>query len=101
MTPKQIIKFLNKKGLEHGDVVTFRVENQISGGYYGPNIGILILEDCNKPFILCTHSEKALHMSIDEGYDAYSGTIEKFKVPVQTLDDGALFNPEWLDNIKG
>lgn len=101
MTPKQIIKFLNKKGLGHGDVVSFRVENQISGGYIGPTLGTLILEDCIKPFILCDHQGKVLHMSIDEGYDAYAGSIQKRFEHYQILDDGAIFNPKWFDNIKG
>lgn len=99
MTPKQKIEFLKKRGLEHGDVVSFRVENQISGGYMGPNHGILILENCKKPFILCTGKDRALHMSIDEGYDAYVGSIQKPIEPYQILEDGAVFDSKWIDKL--
>lgn len=99
MTPKQMIKFLKKKDLKHGDVVSFRVENQISGGYIGPTYGILILEDCIHPYILCNFKDQALHMSIDEGYDAYVGSIQKLIEPYQIFEDGTVFDPKWIDKL--
>ena len=61
-----------KKGIKKGDKVCFSVENQWSGGYYGPTTGILHREK-GEWFIIT----KAGIMTIGKGYDAYYGSIEK------------------------
>lgn len=73
---KQKIKCLKEKGLKHLDMVNFKVENQISGGWRGPNQGRLILEGEGAPYI---DIGRFGIVTINEGYDAYIGTIEKIQ----------------------
>jgi hypothetical protein len=78
MTPKQKISFLKKKGLNHGDMVNFRVENQISGLWCGPTQAKLVLEGKEAPYLEAGGPK----ITINEGYDAYLHTIEKVCEPM-------------------
>lgn len=63
------IKFLKSKGLNHGDEVTFRVENQ--DVWTWPTWGTLnMMKD--EPFI----ETRRGNVSINNGYDAYINSIE-------------------------
>lgn len=65
---------LAEKGLKHNDDVSFRVENQDI--YVGPLTGTLKLDVDGHPYIECEFGGKRLPISINDGYDAYIGSIQ-------------------------
>lgn len=64
-------QYLENKGLKTGDNVRFRVENQ--NFWVGVNTGRLVLDD--EPHIIL--DECGIKFTIQEGYDAYIGSIQK------------------------
>lgn len=69
-------KFLIEKGFKDGEPVRFGVENQISGCYIGPLNGRLNLSS-DEAYIDAVFKGKPCIVTINKGYDAYVGTIEK------------------------
>ncbi len=77
-TPMNKKKFLENKGLKHGDMVSFRVENQRSGGWRYPLAGTLNM-DADEPYINVIHNGNSRIVTINHGYDAYIGSIERIE----------------------
>jgi hypothetical protein len=79
------IKFLMDKGFNHGDEVDFRVENQNSGLWFGPLSGKLNFST-KDPYIDVIHNGNPGVVTINNGYDAYIGTIKKLiKLPSNNI----------------
>jgi uncharacterized phage protein (TIGR01671 family) len=69
----------NGKEIYEGDIVTYRVENQISGGYLGTNAGFIFYDERTLSFAIKDKRRdngKDLYISINQGYDAYGGSLE-------------------------
>lgn len=60
-----------------GDHVSFKVENQYSGGWFGPLNGVLMEQD-GELQLLCEGKSGPCIVSIGKGYDAYEGSIRKW-----------------------
>jgi uncharacterized phage protein (TIGR01671 family) len=79
------LKDKNGKEIYEGDIVSFSVENQMSGGYIGCTEGYIVWDDRDIGYVIKT--KKGSKITINRGYDAYIGTLKV----IGNIHD----NPEW------
>ncbi len=67
-------KIISSKDLKIGDEVYFKVENQLSGGYFGPTKGVIKFDaKFDEYYLDC----EVIKIEIEKWLGAYVGSFEK------------------------
>lgn len=85
------LKDKNEKEIYEGDIVSFCVENQISGGWTGGNIGVITWDKKRLLFGIKLAKNPNVILTINHSYDAYSGSME--------VKGNIYENEELLENV--